>query len=49
MGLVYGLPAWASIPILSRQDISAVEKRVLLAPLAVALLLTAMLVATGGI
>ena len=48
MGLVYGLPAWVSIPFLSRQDISAVLKRVLLAPLAVALFLTAVLVVAGG-
>lgn len=51
MGLVYGSPAWVSLPLLAwtgRKELSARIQRVLLLPLGVAVLLTAMLAVKGG-
>ena len=51
MGLIYGSPAWVSLPLLvwiGRKELSARNQRVLLLPLGVAILLTGMLAAMGG-
>ena len=51
MGLVYGSPAWVSLPLLAwlgRKELSARIQRVLLIPLGIALLLTAILAVKGG-
>ncbi|MFI5447054.1 hypothetical protein [Polaromonas sp. UC242_47] len=51
MGLVYGSPAWFFLPLLAwlgRKELSARIQRMLLLPLGVAVLLTAILAVKGG-
>ncbi|MCZ8093558.1 MAG: hypothetical protein O9331_08705, partial [Acidovorax sp.] len=51
MGLVYGSPAWVSLPLLAwlgRKELSVNIQRILLLPLGVAVMLTAMLAVKGG-
>ena len=51
MGLVYGSPAWVSLPLLAwlgRKELSVRIQRVLLLPPGVAVLFTAMLAVKGG-
>jgi hypothetical protein len=51
MGLVYGSPAWVSLPLLAwlgRKELSVLIQRVLLLPLGVAVLLTALLAVKAG-
>ena len=51
MGLVYGSPAWVSLPLLvwlGRKELSARIQRVLLLPLGVAVLLATILTIRGG-
>ena len=51
MGLIYGAPAWVSLPLLAwlgRKDLSPFVQRGLLVPLVIAVLVTAILTVKGG-